>query len=624
MHIDWINPVIAQPDSDLFPGCNNPPNPCALNISFQPTANAPNVSFSSQYNFTSSSETTTSQQATTSYSFAFTATGTQQVGFGDPDVDGVSVELKESASSTYQKTLSTTFNNYQSQTYTQSVTSGDADQLLSTTYRLNIYNYPVVGQYACPAAIPNCSADQMQPLIVQYSPPDTITYANVSATLQDWYQPVHEPGNIFSYPCDLPELLALNTGLTPLTQTPAEWDATDDSQSSYSTAWAKNSGTSQSTGSTNTHTMDFSESISAHASIGEWGIGASDTFEENTSQSFASPNTSTQTVSASTGMLVTKPPFPGVVEQNYLHYYGGYVLGLANEFTVQVIPLKVDNQATGPLTLGFVANSAQTPLQEQLPFWSDAYNLPDVAVNHPARRAWNTATLTATFNAPSTEESPVDQPFYQMKGFLITPANAGGQGPQLSQASDGDQLLLQAWIYNYNLAEMPPGTQVHVRFYVQGHDTGTSSLAGNSIQIGDDVTLAPIPAFPVLSRSSQAGQPSSPNWVLASTTFDTTGYGGSNGNSYVFWVVTWMEDASSNLVLEIPDHGLTQVPGSPNQITDVPIQAYSNNVGFYGINSPSTSPLPPPRHRLRPNGGRVPSPRCLRRKLSFVWVPGRS
>jgi hypothetical protein len=69
---------------------------------------------------------------------------------------------------------------------------------------------------------------------------------------------------------------------------------------------------------------------------------------------------------------------------------------------------------------------------------------------------------------------------------------------------------------------------------------------------------------------------------LAATTFDTSG----RADQYLlFWVLVWMQDGQGNILAELPDHGLTGAftPATPlAQITGVPIEPYSNNVGFYG------------------------------------------
>jgi hypothetical protein len=189
-----------------------------------------------------------------------------------------------------------------------------------------------------------------------------------------------------------------------------------------------------------------------------------------------------------------------------------------------------------------------------------------------------------------------------MKGFFITQAG-NDNGQNLTDATAGDQLSLSARIYNYSLVDTNspglahPAASIHVRFYGQflchsGVNSENScvgpnkttcaafTLCGNSFPIGE-TQLASIPGF-----DSASNQGTEPNWVLTSpVNFDTTPY----GNSYlVYWVVTWMEDANGNLIPEMPGHGLKSNPAPLNfkKISQVPVQAYSNNVGMYGVNSP--------------------------------------
>jgi hypothetical protein len=229
-------------------------------------------------------------------------------------------------------------------------------------------------------------------------------------------------------------------------------------------------------------------------------------------------NTSTQTLSASTGIQVNKPDYGDVVADNYLYDFGGYIFGHspATE-TVQTIPLEdaqgdsIAIQATGPLTVAFVAD----PLREGLPWWLQAYRRPDVGLNHPEGWNWSKSTQTASLNSASSEEPALDQPFYHIKGLFITPQDANGTGPQLTTATAGDQLRLQARAYNFSLVDVPAGSQVHARFYGQVYDNGT--LVGNSFLIGEDV-IEPIPGFKSTSTNQEV-----PNWALANMTFDIAG-----------------------------------------------------------------------------------------------------
>jgi hypothetical protein len=160
-----------------------------------------------------------------------------------------------------------------------------------------------------------------------------------------------------------------------------------------------------------------------------------------------------------------------------------------------------------------------------------------------------------------------------MKGLYITPAGANGNGSQIVQATAGDAISLQARVYNYSLAVMPPGSTVHVRFYGQEWDEDKADFTGAAFVI-DEVRLGPIPPF-----NPSSGEP---NWVLAGTTLDTTSY----ADQYlIFWVVVWM--SRTGRWSPADGHGLTAIPGTTTAPTAVAIERYSNNVGL--TNSPSSS-----------------------------------
>src|SRR5262249_50226062 len=80
---------------------------------------------------------------------------------------------------------------------------------------------------------------------------------------------------------------------------------------------------------------------------------------------------------------------------------------------------------------------------------------------------------------------------------------------------------------------------------------------------------------------------STPNWTTATVPFDTSQVPGTAPVSLVFWVVVWMENPQGGLVTEMPGHGLTKDPINLtfNQITDVPSEPYSNDVGMYGVHT---------------------------------------
>lgn len=567
MHIDYIRDV-----DNLGPQGK----PSVLNLTVMPSVPAPGVAFSTEYAFGSTASTSASSTSTSSYSYSYGGSSEQKVTFGNPKASFVSVDLKESGKSSYDNSVSKNDTNYQSVTNSLSETTGFADHLFYTQSRLNIYYYPVLGQYICPGDTPDCSDSQKQPVYVQYSGPDLIEKNDIDATTQEWYQPVHEIGNVFSYPWSLSLLQQEKPNLVALTTDPAPWRSTDTSMSSYNTTWKGGGSSSKTTGSTTSHSFDFSISVTGQIK-GVFTTGmVSGEFDYSKSSSTSAMNTATTSVDASTGIQVNKPQFSDKVANTYNYGFAGYVLGInpPNEFDSKTINdsngKPADIQAAGPLTVAFLAD----PLRGGAPWWQQAYNKPDVALNHPRRWSWSTSQQLASFNARDHNAPAEDDPFYQMKGLFIT--DPSGQGPQKAVATAGETVRLSARVYNFSLADMPANAKVHARFY--GQVFKNASLFGKAFLIGENET-GPIPGF-----NSNSTQGMGPNWDYVNVTFDTTKF----ADTYlVFWVVVWMDDGT-NLIAELEGHGLTSTPANQtfSQITDVPIELYSNNVGLYGTYSP--------------------------------------
>jgi hypothetical protein len=589
MHVDYIRPnFVFNPAT--HPGCQDPNRPCNLNLTVRPSVPAPSTGFATQFNFTSSSSTSSNRRTTTSFGLAIKGSNETKVTYGIPFVGSVSADLKASVQHTHDTRVSTSFDTYQTKSNSLTATTGFADHVFFSQSRQNIYYYPVLGQMTCPSTIPNCTADQMTPLYVAFSAPDRVTQSDLDATTLDWYQGSHEPGNVLSYPWDSNQLQAqFSESLMPQTTNPAPCRGTDTSKVAYSTTWGQGSQSSKSSGSTNALSADVSLSVSGSA----FGVTDQASVGVDYSSSLSTFQQSTQTLSSSEGVTVLKPAFGSDVAACCLYDFGSYLFGLGNpngtfqNFNLMTPSNKpVDVQTTGPLIVGFVSNpipnqNDQLSCGGQPAWWQQVYNLPDVAMIHPERWDWSKEEKTATFNLAQPGVSPLVQPFYHARGFFITEQNGTG-GSSISEARQGDQLTLAARIYNLSLVDTDdptlsdPAASIHVRFYGQLYNQG--NLDGNSFLIGE-TTLVNIPAFKSTLHTGQ-------NWRDALVSFDTSPYG---GNQYmVFWVVTWMEDANGNLVPEMPDHGLSTDPSnlSFNQITDVPTQAHSNNVGMYPVDSP--------------------------------------
>src|SRR5262249_37434492 len=132
-----------------------------------------------------------------------------------------------------------------------------------------LYLYPVIGQCvtcrdpsACTQPVDSCPTGTA-PLILQFSGPDMIVQEDVDAANLEWYQPVHEVGNVFSYPATETQL----GSLFPPDHQPdklAQSDVffTDTSGTTRQVNWGTGGSGEQTSGSTNTFSFDTSVSVS--------------------------------------------------------------------------------------------------------------------------------------------------------------------------------------------------------------------------------------------------------------------------------------------------------------------------------------------------------------------------
>jgi hypothetical protein len=493
--------------------------------------------------------------------------------------------------------VATAQNAYSSVAFDASVRTGFADHVWFDTYRFNIWTYPLIGRIVCPESIPNCSTEQMLPLHVQYSGPDQASAYDLDGNLLEWYQPAWEPGNVLSYPWSEGQLAAALPRTTVVNRSDV-W-AADSSGSNASVTWSQGSGQSVSQGGTNTYSNDVSVSVSGGGLIEGFGINGSAGFDVTNSKATQTLKTSSEEHGASTGFTVEKTA-QGV--DDYVFAARTYILGQAPlTGTLQSLPLTTTVQTSGPLRLAYWANPYD-PAAGGV-WWGIAYNLPDVALNHPQRWTWTTTPEKPniiTFNPVVTSTSPFDQEFYSMRGLYVTTEDAPG-GSQIVTAPVTETLLLQARVYNYSHVDMnapglaQPAEVVKVRFYGQLFQSGAGEYpTGGSFLIGEQ-TLAPIAGFASTTTPGDL-----PNWSLAVQSFSPADFAQTQaGGAYLrFWVVVWMEDSDGNLVPEMQGHGLLANPANAtiDTLGDVPVEPYSNNAGTFKqviyIQEPTAAGLP--------------------------------
>jgi len=615
MHVDYIQPNDATLASSN--GCGSSSAPCVVNLSVIPSE-PPSLGqgFATSFNFTSNTNTSSKRSMTTSWGVSTKISVGESATFND-GLENATESLKDTTKAGHDGTVKNTYDSYAGTTQSLNATTGLADYLYFTQKAMNVYYYPVLGCDTAGASA--CWVDGKKiPMYVQFSVPDQVRYSDVDGLKQDWYQPVHEPGNLFSYPWSLAQLQGRYSEQINSLTGPATCMATGTSNSSYATQWSSGNSQDSSSGATNSFSNELSMSYSEGAGV--QGVDAANfnfSMDVAASTSLNTLNESQSSMSSSKAISVHIPQF-GYAAKCCDYAFGGYVYGLKNTknpasenaCTPGQTPAKdgctlvndpdtgkpIDIAGTGPIFAGFLADpisSINTPNTDlncsgSDIWWQKVYTAPDVAVNHPGRWNWNKAQRKATFVTPDATPIIEDNYFYLMKGFFVSKKGNTG-GPNLAQARTSDVLTLSARIYNHSLVNT--SGSVHVRFYGQFYCTSSSSgessckngktmckaagLCGDSFQIGEDQIIQSIAGFKANGAE--------PNWAMANVDFEPSKF--TAGNAYmVFWVVTWMQDAGGRVVAEMPDHGLQSVPGSNiTQITEVPIEQHSNNVGMYGL-----------------------------------------
>ncbi len=622
MHVDFIRPLNSE-------------EPEILNVSVFPET------YNAGFEFENSSEEETEHEGSTSYGVGLKIEGSQKWKEGTKS-NNTSFEIRAAASGSYEKSVEKFHNTYNGKSYSLSSETEFDDLVVATALQLNIYSYPIIGQLVCPDETPNCSDDEKQQLIMQYSGPDNIVYTNpANGSAMEWYQPVTEPGNIFSYPGSLAILktnerraLTQDSGVTVpdidlLTPEGSLWDS--QSKEAVSIQWTAGSGGGRTTDVTRAYAFDVGATLKTKTGVKDvYSSKFEISGDLETNLSFASLNTNKHSFDATLGVKLKRGlGVSGDVSSSEFLYQGAsYIyglhavdgsiapsLGLPNDSTVE------NTKTYAPFKVGHVANMLSEGLISSGNWWKLAYaKAPDIALNHPQRwfqrRPEGSVQQLVRFSCPigfeSTFEDPVenegscvaneDEPttrnvvtaaFYKMKGFFVT-QDDNTNGPTISLATLGDTVTLQARVYNYSLANMPAGATVHIRFYAQAWDpifgefenfNGDDSIFKQAQFIGELALVDPVPAFCGGSQGfDSCSTETEPNWVMVPMQWDTSAISPqpTEDTHWKFWVVVWMEDSSGELVEEIESHGLTAVPFvDVDSFAEIPIETYSNNLGYY-------------------------------------------
>jgi len=524
--------------------------------------------------------------------------------------------VKQSADWTWNETTSQIYNTYSLTTFNIALQTNLQDLVYYTTNDYNLYYYPVIGHITCPQEEPNCTADERQPTYVEVAGP-TATSNSYNNGLINWYQPIQEPFELFSYPRTQAQLeRSIGEVLSPLSDT-VSFSTGNAITGTFSSNWT-NEGTQTSSVASSAE-IKQATSLTVSAGTQDWtkvagfGLKASVTGSYSESTSNKSILLETNKLGESSGLTGT---LPGTFADpnKYQYSLSPVIYGEppAPEEAGDSVN-GVDISTHGILWGTFLADASNADAGS---FWKSSkspYNQTgriDIALSHPGRWHFEGRTFSSGGVPPEclaqtpgatlyqcAYESPPDtsdvwgSAFYWMKGLFISADIPGG--PQVMQTTVGRTVYLQARVYNYSFQPMQAGWTLHVRFYRQPWNVQYNVPAADAVLLnpGAQEIVKDSNGKPILIPAYGA---SDPNWVIAQTSFDTSGWGGAH---FVFWVVAWAEDQNGKLVPEVEDHGLQSIPGTLRNIADAPMQtvnvtypsapefsgetSFTNNVGFF-------------------------------------------
>ena len=554
--------------------------------------------FNTGYTTGTSSSTSSSTQDSTSWSFSFKQSLSVRAKWDKvPLVGGVDANLAASANQVYDCDVSEVNSSYQSTENLISAVTGFGDNIIYTESRKNIYFYPVLGEKVCPDGSQDCPENEKEPLYYQISAPDQVCSNLVDGRTAEFYQPVHQSGNMFTYPASRNQLLQRfsSDGENVLSE-PTVGFLTNNSIFNQIKRWNQGQGDECTTGSTETISGEQSISLAMGSSDLAFFLGAGKKvtvgFEFGQSRAINTNQSSTTTTSDSIGIEVNKPDeFLNPDEYKYL--VNSYILGQPfpdGEWQSSFSTGPAENISnTGPLIAAFTGNMLANDAGS---FWKSGginpyIQFPDIGLNFPER--WRVVPVRAGTIAQQPSYCRLDQfhsgdlactlikepaanenllwvnGFYHMRGLFI---QSGEEpiGPSQTYVYIGDDINLSTRVYNLSLKALEPSGSVRVAFYRQEWDNTLNVPKGDSILISEK-TVNTIPPF----TSSNT-----PNWRLVTTTFNTQEKNMGPDRYWVFWVLVYAVDNNGNLIPELPGYGLDSSKFTPGDvfksILDVPLQ----------------------------------------------------
>jgi hypothetical protein len=574
--------IVAQPPSHVDYAKPDPSAPpTVVNLGFAPDK------FNSTFAQTVAKDTSLSHIDTKSWGLTTKASIGGQIKIGTINGDGslkngIDIQACFTAEQDVNSETDSTYGKSQSLADTISTQTSTSDVVWYDSGYEYLYIYEVMGKTACPSGQTTCDDSARVPLTVMFTAPGLEERSINAGDTLPWYQPVWENGNIFSYPANAAQLAY---GLPPQqVMATSQTISTDSSGVEVSTTWTNSS----TDGGSYTYSKQFRENGSLSVEYSSDAIpfasataklGVKVTADFGDSEGMSTVRTESTTVSASNNLILEKRV--NFRDSSYGYSLTPYILGGSTPAGYLdgtdpltpgsgLAPNPSQTEVFGPLRTAFTVD----PVSKGGTFFTNNYSrAPDIALNHPSRWYYGRPSYDSPLpsNCLDTRDGysncaylnaripafPGSDMFHKMRGFFVfnagegNPADPANQGMQQVSTTVGNLEVLEARVYNYSLAAMPTGATVHVRFYGMPWDKTHGfpvDPTGGSFFIGQ-YDAGGIPPFSTTAAT--------PNYILATTTFDATGH---DNQDLLFWVVAWGENADGSMMGELDGKGLTSNP----------------------------------------------------------------
>ncbi|WP_299491613.1 hypothetical protein [uncultured Shewanella sp.] len=568
---------------------------------------------------TDSSGYVTQNVNTLTNSVAMQLTAEGSVGSGEITPSPVKASFKATVGGSYTNENTVDVSNKNTSTYSTdlALTSGYQDRLGILSQSNEHFIYPVMGSRVCPDG-DDCAESEKGQQYVMYTRQSDVSRAYVDGSQVSWYQPVHEVNNVLSYPRSFEQLETdYGSAIEPLSQADNTfYTATGDSE--FKMAWLNGTSSSKKTTLINKETWNagFSGSYGTSNSFTKLtGVGYNNSFDIKYNGAYTSTGVTNDTSNYAAGSSVTVAlpnTFRSTTDYSYAitpvvfsDKLDSSSIDTSDPFMPEAVKETIQQNETGSLSggymkIGYYTNFQNIPSNYMGSWWRSRKGLSkiDIGLNNPTR--WDTTGSNTSIRLddegtncladdvcavpyqPTVAGQENFSPFYNMRGLFVT-TRAGGE--TRFEAEAGEQLTLQARIYNYSLTDMPEGSRVHVQFYRQSV-ANSGYLVPNSAELTGETWLSDIPG-------AGYGSTGLDNWKMATVDWDTSEIEG----SYYFWVVAWAEDVDGDMISELPGKGLASEETAPlyRDISEVQLEyttldspdlsevkmTFTNNVGMY-------------------------------------------